>query len=84
MVLYGTCYMALVHIYLGKNIILFVALFIFAGLFIIVKTWKQSQPPLTDGWIKMCYIYMYIHIIYIYVCVHTYICIHTHRYIHIK
>ena len=74
--------MALMHIYLGENIILFVALFIFAGLFIIVKTWKQSQPPLTDGWIKMWYIYVYTYHIYLYV--HTYICIHTHRYIHIK
>ena len=38
----------LVHIYLGKNTILFVALFIFAALCTTVKTWKQSQCPLTD------------------------------------
>ena len=61
-----------VHIYLGKNIILFVALFTFAALFITVKTWTQSQRPLTDVWIKKMWC--------IYICTHThiYVNIHTH------
>ena len=60
----------LVHIYLGKNIILFVALFIFAALFITVKTWMQSQRPLTDVWIKKMWC--------IYICTYTHIYVNTH------
>ena len=28
-----------------------------AALFIIARTWKQPKCPLTDEWIKMCYMY---------------------------
>ena len=28
-----------------------------AALFTIARSWKQPKCPLTDEWIKMCYIY---------------------------
>ena len=31
-----------------------------AALFTIARTWKQTKCPLTDEWIKMWYIYIYI------------------------
>ena len=30
-----------------------------AALFTISKTWKQPKCPLTDEWIKLCYILMH-------------------------
>ena len=44
---------SLLNIYPGKTLIQKST----CALFTIAKTWKQIKSPLTDEWIKMCYIY---------------------------
>ena len=39
---------------------------VFIALLTIAKIWKQPRCPSTDDWIKMFYIYTYIHM-YIYI-----------------
>ena len=49
-----------------------------AALSTIAKLWKEPKCPLTDEWIKMWVVCVYIHT-YIYVCVCVYMYIHTHN-----